>query len=110
MKFEIKLSYGIPKDSTSEDYSSTFEMEGDLETVKTYLKLSIRKNFKWGAIQRLDKLVPGDVDRWMIHQNQTTDELSLVIFSFFNVDPIMNINGVIFLCRKSFHIFFALWF
>jgi len=70
------------------------EVEGDLDTVKTYVKLTAGDNFSWGAVSRLDELSPGDVDKWMIQKNRTTRELSLTPFSFYRVDTEININAM----------------
>lgn len=70
-------------------------VEGDLDTVKTYIKLTAGDNFKWGAVIRLNELSPGDVSRWLIQKNRTTGDISLNAFSFFSVDPEININAMI---------------
>ena len=68
------------------------EMDGDLDKVKTYLKLLETDKFKFGAIERLDEMEPGDVSRWMIRRNHTTGELYMSVFSFHDVDPMINVN------------------
>lgn len=97
MKFEIKISYFPTKKSRAAgkgDPHTIFEMEGELDAVKTYLKLAIGDNFNWGVVTILDEVVTGEVDRWMIRKNRTTKELTLHAFSFFDVDPEININAL----------------
>jgi hypothetical protein len=97
MKFEIIMSYYATEETKAAkvaDPRKTFEMEGDLDAVKTYLKLAASKDFNWGAITRTDELEPGDVNRWMIKKNRTTGDLWMEVFSFFAVDPLININAM----------------
>ncbi len=97
MRFEVKISYIPTEDSMAAgdgDPSKTFEMEGDLAAIKTYIKLVNSDNFNWGAIQRLDNLQPGDVDRWLIQKNRATGELLMSAFSFFAVDTEINVNAM----------------
>ena len=86
MKFEVSIQH------SGQAGSDTVEIEGDLSAVKTYLKLVVKDNFNWAAVLPLGKLKMGDVDRWMVRQNRTTGELNMSVFSFFNVEPMININ------------------
>ena len=79
------------------------EMDGELDAVKTYLKLRIKaENFKWGVVERTDDMLPGDVSRWAIKRTSTYNRdsdsydfgLTLNVFSLNEVDPIINVNAM----------------
>lgn len=95
MEFEIILQkrHTVVNDEKVHPPRETIEISGELGAVKTYLKLVAGADFKWGAVQRIDNLVTGDVERWMIQQNMTTGELYMSVFSFFDVDPMINVNA-----------------
>ncbi len=86
MKFNIIFS-------TKEDRFER-ELEGDLDMVKTFVKLQVGNKFTWGAVQQIDELEQGCVERWFMRKNVTTSELELHAFSFYQVDPIININAM----------------
>jgi len=87
MKFNIIFS--TKKDQFNRD------VEGDLDAAKSYIKLAAGDDYAWGAIQRIDDdLVPGDVERWIVQKNRTTKQLLVSPFSFFEVDPEININAM----------------
>lgn len=94
MKFKMTIVHGKGEDATKQ----IVEIDGDLDAVKTYLKLVISiKEFNWGAVERADEsnLVAGDVNRWLIRKNWTIDTLELSVFSFHDVDPLINVNAYI---------------
>ena len=52
------------------------------------------ENFNWGAVERKGELEDGDVNRWLVQRNRTTGELMMTVFSFFGVDPEINLNAL----------------
>ena len=91
MLFELKVQ------RIGQTGSDVIPIEGDLDTVKTYLKLGVdEKTFNWGSIERKDELVPGDVNRWLVQRNYRDGSgLYMSVFSFFDVDPEININAAV---------------
>lgn len=87
MKFELKIQHD------GQTGSDSINIEGDLDAVKTYLKLVVSDNFNWGAVERKGELEPGDVHRWLVEKNHTTGDMTLTVFSFYKVDPEININA-----------------
>ena len=82
------------------EINKDFEMEGTLDSAKTYIKLINDKEFRFAAIEKLDNLAPGDVNRWIVNKNRTTGEVFLKPFSFFDQfnDPadnaLLNLNAM----------------
>ena len=104
MKFEVKISYFPTKESKAAGKGAPhdiIEMEGELDSVKTYLKLAAGDNFNWGAITIMDKVAIGEVNRWMVQKNRRTGQLALHAFSFFDVDHEININALHAIFDKS---------
>ena len=91
MLFELKIQH---KGQTGSD---VIPIEGDLATVKTYLKLSVdEKTFNWGAVERMGELEPGDVHRWLIQRNfRDGGGLYMSVFAFHDVDVEININAAL---------------
>jgi len=88
MLFEVKIQH------VGQTGFNSIDIEGDLDAVKTYLKLVVSDNFNWGAVERKGELETGDIERWFVKRNTTTGELHLRVFSFFNVDPEINVNAM----------------
>jgi len=97
MKFKITISNEGTLDADGvKKYPPRIIMDfdGELDAVKTYLKLSVDVDkFKWGAVERTDEVEAGDVNRWIIHKNHTTGQLEMNVFSFHDVDASININA-----------------
>jgi hypothetical protein len=89
MEFEIKIQH------LGQTGTDSVDIDGDLDAVKTYLKLVVSDNFNWGAVERKDELQAGDVNRWLIRKDRGTDELTMTVFSFFGVDPEINVNALL---------------
>ena len=70
------------------------EMEGDLNIVKTYLKLLATNTFTWGAIERIDELKPGDVSHWIIQHNYRDNCLEIDPFTVYGtgIESTVNVN------------------
>lgn len=97
MKFEVKITYFSTEESRAAEMGDPYdiiEMEGDLDSVKTYLKLAAGDNFNWGAVSVMDKVTTGEVDRWMVQKDRTTGQLALHAFSFYDVEHEININAL----------------
>lgn len=95
MKFEIIMANEADKRGKVGAFDRTiFEMEGDLDSVKTYIKLAAGKNFKWGSVTILDKVATGEVNRWMVQKNRATGQMALHTLSFHDVDHEININAL----------------
>lgn len=86
MKFNIIFS--------AKEDRFTRQIDGDLDTVKTYVKLTAGDKFTWGAIIRTDNLIPGDVEHWIIKKDYRNGGLLVSPFSFYKVHPEININAM----------------
>jgi len=84
MKFSILMSFETTAASGGEP-RRLIDIEGDLSSVKTYIRLANSQDFKWGAVTRIDSgLKSGDVDRWLIKKYTPATTLRLHIFSYHN--------------------------
>jgi len=88
MKFELKIAL-------KDKQPHTYEMGGDLDAVKTFLKLKVDlKKFNWASIKRVDEdLARGDVEYWSVRQDMH-GELHVHAFAFYDVDAQININAM----------------
>lgn len=86
MKFELRIT---EKDMLPD----IIEFEGDLDGLKTYLKLKIDlANFSWCSVKRTDKLSRGDVEYWIVEKKY--GELVMNVFAFYDIDPEINLNAM----------------
>jgi len=78
--------------STKTNGRTEFNMEGTTAEVKTFIKLKATNDFDFAAVENLDPMVEGDVERWLIQRNRF-GELDMKVFSFYETDPNVNINA-----------------
>lgn len=88
MKFELKIAL-------KDELPKIYNLEGELDMVKTFLKLKVDlRKFKWASIKRVDEdIAVGDVEYWTVEKNRH-GELAAHAFAFYEVNAQININAM----------------